>query len=247
MGHHYPAAWKRQGRVFDDAVVGGTNLEDKGPLGGDIAGSRISESRNRNTRQEPERQHCAITHHRGYVGTGYGICMVGKGSCRAALVNFEQASSPMSTNCFSLLKTLLGRFSILRNEPISPQTYIKAHQSRCKSTLRIRLRSILTQLSPTLLSSPCSPHPAPLTLLHLVSPLHSHPSHAPSNKSSRHPVISLLVSLVPVLTCSQGTKTLVLVVSVLVHVLYLNLDVQRPITSPWHTSSALNSDPSSVR
>lgn len=28
---------------------------------------------------------------------------------------------------------------------------------------------------------------------------------------------------------------------------YLNLDVQRPITSPWHTSSALNSDPSSVK
>jgi hypothetical protein len=151
-----------------------------------------------------------------------------------------------------------------------PQTYIKAHQSRCKSTLRTRLRSIPTQLPPpysphrapltvlpspcsphpaplTLLPSPCSPHPAPLTLLPLVSPLHSHPSHAPSNKSSRHPVISLLVSLVPVLTCSQGTKTLVLVVSVLVHVLYLNLDVQRPMTSPWHTSSALNSDPSSVR
>jgi hypothetical protein len=50
-------------------LSGGTNLEDKGPLGGDIAGSRISESRNRNTRREPERQHCAITHHRGYVGT----------------------------------------------------------------------------------------------------------------------------------------------------------------------------------
>jgi len=28
---------------------------------------------------------------------------------------------------------------------------------------------------------------------------------------------------------------------------HLNLDVQRPITSPWHTNSALNSDPSSVR
>jgi hypothetical protein len=175
VGHHYPAAWKRQGRVFDDAVVGGTNLEDKGPLGGDIAGSRISESRNRNTRQEPERQHCAITHHRGYVGTGYGICMVGKGSCRAALVNFEQASSPMSTNCFSLLKTLLGRFSILRNEPISPQTYIKAHQSRCKSTLRTRLRSIPTQLPhPTLLTvlpSPCSPHPASPRLTSSFAPV----------------------------------------------------------------------------
>jgi hypothetical protein len=52
-------------------LSGGTNLEDKGPLGGgDIAGSGISESRNRNTRREPpERQHCAITHHSGYVGT----------------------------------------------------------------------------------------------------------------------------------------------------------------------------------
>lgn len=29
--------------------------------------------------------------------------------------------------------------------------------------------------------------------------------------------------------------------------LYLNLAEQRPMTSPWHTSSALNSDPSSVR
>jgi hypothetical protein len=29
--------------------------------------------------------------------------------------------------------------------------------------------------------------------------------------------------------------------------LYLNLAVQRPMTSPWHTSSALNSEPSSVR
>jgi hypothetical protein len=28
---------------------------------------------------------------------------------------------------------------------------------------------------------------------------------------------------------------------------YLNLAVQRPMTSPWQTSSALNSDPSSVR
>lgn len=28
---------------------------------------------------------------------------------------------------------------------------------------------------------------------------------------------------------------------------YLNRDVQRPITSPWHTNSALNSDPSRVR
>ena len=28
---------------------------------------------------------------------------------------------------------------------------------------------------------------------------------------------------------------------------YLNLEVQRPITSPWQTNSALNSDPSSVR
>ena len=28
---------------------------------------------------------------------------------------------------------------------------------------------------------------------------------------------------------------------------YLNLAVQRPITSPWQTSSALNSLPSSVR
>jgi hypothetical protein len=29
--------------------------------------------------------------------------------------------------------------------------------------------------------------------------------------------------------------------------LYLNLAEQRPMTSPWHTSSALNSDPSRVR
>lgn len=28
---------------------------------------------------------------------------------------------------------------------------------------------------------------------------------------------------------------------------YLNLALQRPITSPWQTSSALNSEPSSVR
>lgn len=31
------------------------------------------------------------------------------------------------------------------------------------------------------------------------------------------------------------------------HLVYLNRDRQRPITSPWQTSSALNSDPSSVR
>ncbi len=29
--------------------------------------------------------------------------------------------------------------------------------------------------------------------------------------------------------------------------LYLNRALQRPMTSPWQTSSALNSDPSSVR
>lgn len=29
--------------------------------------------------------------------------------------------------------------------------------------------------------------------------------------------------------------------------IYLNLARQRPMTSPWHTSSALNSEPSSVR
>ena len=30
-------------------------------------------------------------------------------------------------------------------------------------------------------------------------------------------------------------------------IIYLNLAEHLPITSPWHTSSALNSDPSSVR
>lgn len=98
------------------------------------------------------------------------------------------------------------------------------------------------------------PIPLSFTYLESVKLYHFHPTSHSS--SSLFPVMlrislhsqawDLSVQIVPPYP-PKATKKLVVSVTFAVSIIYLNLDVQRPITSPWHTNSALNSDPSSVR
>lgn len=82
---------------------------------------------------------------------------------------------------------------------------------------------------------------------HFISSLKSHASIL---LTARNPPRRLEMNQsIPEDTCvrisSKGKKEIRLLPLIFFN--HLNLDVQRPMTSPWQTSSALNSDPSRVR